>query len=103
MTDHLIEPSPVSPAPAGFRETNSGLVVPEEVSREREVWLKDGEERKAFERAQRVAAKRYLSMPLVCYHERCRKNAMGCTILKRVQVAGGYELRCEHKVRVVLG
>lgn len=91
-----------SPVPAGFRESGSGLVVPEAVSREREVWLYDGEELKKFHAAQKMAIKRGLRMPLICYHPRCIENENGFTILRRVEISGGYELQCEHKTRVCM-
>jgi hypothetical protein len=91
----------LSAVPSGFRETNTGLIVPEEHSREREVWTRD--EIKRFRRAQEEAARKGLSLPFLCTHERCRNNPNGFTVLKRVNVPGGFELRCEHKIRVCVG
>lgn len=87
--------------PTGYTETDSGLIVPEAVGLERETWLHDGDEMKALKRAQDIGKRRGLQVPLLCTHEKCKQAPLGATVLDVRHVAGGIELVCRHKVRVV--
>lgn len=85
------------PVPDGFRRdaNGSGLVVPEELSRKREVITKD--EWRALERAiQRVLGPREIAFTMRCVHPGCPDPAM-----VRIRNAdGGFTLRCGHAERV---
>jgi hypothetical protein len=77
----------------GFREHASGLLVPEEQSRAREVWGRD--EWKLLERVTKLLATRGLELFIGCTEPGCGKAP-----LERVRRPdGGITLRCEHKDR----
>lgn len=84
--------------PAGFRRsTTTGLIVPEEQSREREVWTRD--EWKTIERATKLLAGRGLEFFMRCPHT---KDCQAAPMERLRRADGGLELRCAHKTRVVL-
>lgn len=81
--------------PTGFRRSaGSALIVPEPVSREREVWTRD--EWKALDRAQKLCTSRGIELFMGCTHPECKKAPMTDTTDERGQKI----LRCEHKDRV---
>lgn len=76
-----------------FARHASGLMVPAEYSREREVWTKD--ELKVIDRAAKLLASRKVVMLLGCDHPDCRK-----TPIERIRrIDGGITLRCNHRDR----
>ena len=81
--------------PDGFRQTNSGLIVPEDVSREREVWT--DQERMIFQKAVDLATRKGLLMVFTCPHARCAQHAQ----VRLLATPGGQELVCEHKRRLL--
>lgn len=90
----LVASDVIGPAPAGFRKAVSGLVLPAEVSREREVWTRD--EWKVLERATKLLQSRGIRLLLGCINVECRKKP-----LERIRALdGGITLRCEHRDRV---
>ena len=79
----------------GFATHPSGLLVPEELKRERESWTY--QDWKVLERATRLLSSRGLNLWLGCLDERCQS-----TPLERIRnLDGGVTLRCAHKDRVV--
>lgn len=77
--------------PVGFREADSGLVVPEELSRGREVWTKA--EAKLLDRTVKLLGSRGLQMMFRCTHARCKSAGP----ITRLRGKGGEMiLRCEH-------
>lgn len=79
-----------------FREHASGLIVPAELSREREVWSKD--EYRTLERATRLLTSRGVSLFMGCDDPKCKN-----TPIERLRNPdGGITLRCFHKDRVVV-
>ena len=78
-----------------FREHASGLIVPDEISREREVWTHD--EYRIFDRAVKLLATKELKLYLRCTHDGCTTQEF-----ERVRLPdGGVSLRCGHKDRVI--
>lgn len=82
-------------APRGFRESNAGLLVPEAISREREVWCKD--EWRLLDRATRLLTSRGIKFQFACAHPRCHGERMTLT---RDKTSGDVVLQCAHKTRV---
>lgn len=80
---------------AGFHPHASGLLVPEEHAREREVWTKD--EWRLMDRVFKLLESRGLEVFLGCTHPDCKGKS---PIERRRQPDGGYLLRCPHKDRV---
>lgn len=80
-------------APTGFRAHASGLMVPDELSREREVWSKD--EWNVLERATKLLASRGMTVFFGCSDPRCRQ----APIERLRRTDGGITLRCAHKDR----
>lgn len=80
----------------GFREHASGLLVPEDISRQREVWTKD--ERKLLDRATELLRSRAIALQLRCLHPDCQ-GPDGKMQFSRDN-AGDAILRCGHKDRV---
>lgn len=80
--------------PAGFRRTSeSGLIVPAEVSREREVWSRN--EWKILERATKLLQARDIQIFF-----RCNRKACQSAPIQRVRRPdGGISLECDHKTR----
>lgn len=74
----------------------SGLLVPGELQREREVWTR--EDWTILERATKLLSSRGLELYLGCPQDTCREKP-----LERMRnLDGGITLRCEHKDRVVV-
>jgi hypothetical protein len=83
--------------PFGFREHASGLIVPAEHSREREVWTR--EEWRLIDRATKFLEGKGLKVYLRCEHSpACKKEPMD----RIRQADGGVSLQCSHKDRIVL-
>lgn len=82
--------------PPGFRQASaaSGLLVPEDTPREREVWTKD--EARLMDRTLALLKSRGLKFLLACTDARCD----GHRLEREVAPDGGYVLRCQHKERV---
>lgn len=84
----------MAPEPA-FREHASGLLVPAEQSRQREVW--SYKEWQAIERATKFLESHGIQIYLRCNEPACQKTPM-----KRLRRRdGGITLRCAHKDREV--
>lgn len=81
---------------AGYRQTASGLIVPAESTRERQVWTKD--EWKLLDRATRMLGGHGLSLLLECQHADCK----GQRIERMRRPDGTPMLQCPHADRVVL-
>ena len=86
---------PAAPKDGAFRETPSGLIVPSELSREREVWTWD--EWRTLEKATKLLESRGLRLFLRCDHSR---KCMAHPIERLRNPDGGLTLRCAHKDRV---
>jgi hypothetical protein len=81
----------------GYRPSStSALLVPDEISREREVWTRD--DLKVLDRALKLLEGRGLRMYLGCPDPRCVKTP----IEKFRNADGGLTLRCSHKDRIVV-
>lgn len=89
---HGIRPSRPDP----FKRHASGLFVPEEVSREREVWTRA--EWKTVDRATMFLKGRGLTVFFSCTDQRCQAGP----IEKRENLDGTVTLRCAHKDRVLM-
>ena len=82
--------------PSGFRRsgTDSGLILPEAIAREREVWTKA--EWMTINRAFKLLESRGVHIYLKCTKAGCEHAPM-----ESVRQSGGtYLLRCDHKDRV---
>jgi hypothetical protein len=80
--------------PAGFRENLAGLIVPEAVSRRREVWTYA--EWRTLERATTLLTSRKVKLLLACH-------APHCAPIERIRNAdGGLTLRCGCTDRVIM-
>lgn len=80
----------------GFRTHASGLIVPEEHSRQREVFTRD--EVRLIERAVKLLASRSVAVFFGCEEDTCRKSP-----IERIRHSdGGLILRCNHKDRVLM-
>lgn len=92
--------SPIEPAgdpmPTGFRESNSGLVVPVDLSRDRETWTE--EEARILYKATAIVNARGWYLAFGCPHDRCKDQPL---VANRA-IAGGMELVCQHKTATVL-
>lgn len=88
-----MQPNPyvTSRQPHGFKPHASGLLVPEPISREREVWTRD--EYKTINRALKLLASRKVEVFLGC--PQCK----AAPIEKIKRNDGGLTLRCAHKDR----
>lgn len=75
----------------------SGLLVPEEFKRDREVWTLD--ELKTIDKATKLLESRGVLVYLGCVDEQCRKAGP----LERIRsLDGGITYRCAHRDRVFL-
>lgn len=92
-------PKPSDPpkaAPDGaFRTTESGLIVPAELSRDREVWT--WAEWRTLEKATQLLQSRGMTVYLRCDHS---KACMAHPIERLRNPDGGITMRCAHKDRV---
>jgi hypothetical protein len=95
VSDGLIEHA-TEPTPAGFREGNSGLIVPADLSRDRETWT--DEDAKILVKATAIVNASGWYLTFTCPHERCRSQP----IVVNKPVPGGMELECQHKTVTVL-
>lgn len=87
--------APARTLPLGFRENAAGLVVPEALSREREVWTKD--EWRLLERAVKLLGARQMRVYFGCPDDRCRSGP-----IQRFRLPdGSIALRCAHRDRVL--
>lgn len=90
--DPLIDTTAAAPTPEGFRETSSGIIVPEEFSREKQTLTE--EDAKILEKATRIANNILgWSLTFGCPHSRCRAQP----IVEGIQTGDGQLLRCGHK------
>lgn len=88
----------VEQLPAGYKQTASGLVVPDTVAGfEREDWPQAKVD--LLRRAGAFTKSRSVSLALACEDDRCKHDP----VLRRVDVAGddrAFVLACHHKIRV---
>lgn len=83
-----------SAAPHGFRENALGLLVPEEISRERQVM--SWQDWRDLEKVTKSLERRGIVLQLKCADPRCQKAP-----IQRVRTAeGGIAFRCEHADRI---
>ena len=86
----------VTISPGFAKHEGSGLFVPEELKREREVWTYD--EWRILERATKLLDSRGMRLYFGCADARCLE-----TPIERMRnLDGGITLRCAHKDRVVV-
>lgn len=81
---------------SGFRETTSGLIVPVDLSRERETLTE--EDARILYKATAIVNARGWFLSFGCPHDRCRAQPL----VENRAVAGGMELACQHKTVSVL-
>lgn len=81
-----------SQSPSAFRETPSGLYVPETVERPLEVWTRD--EWKTIDRAAKLLTARGLRLKFFC------DEAPDCPVETFRNAGGEAVLRCAHKDRL---
>lgn len=84
------------PLPSGFRANAVGLLVPEDISREREVWTKA--DYRILERATKLLQTRGIQIFLRCNNPDCQKLPM----TRRRMPDGGLAITCGHKDRIVV-
>lgn len=80
--------------PHGFRQNALGLLVPEEVSRERQVMT--WQEWRDLEKVTKQLAARGVILQLKCSDPRCQRTP----IERHRTLEGGISFRCEHADRV---
>lgn len=80
----------------GFAQHASGIYVPEEHKRQREVWTR--EDWQVLERATKLLESRGLELLLRCPDPGCVETR----IERRRELDGGITLRCPHKDRTVV-
>lgn len=81
--------------PHGYRPNASGLIVPEAVSREREVWTKD--EWRLIQRATKFLRTKGVQVFFRCEQPACQGKPMNRTR----QADGAIVMQCDHKDRVL--
>lgn len=88
--------TPRAPVPPGFRPSvESGLVLPEPLSRERQVWTKD--EWRLLERATAMLHRHGVTLFMRCDADTCQEAP-----LEPMRLAdGSFQLRCAHMDRVM--
>lgn len=80
--------------PVGFRASvTSGLLLPEPLSRDRQVWTRD--EWKLLNRAQQLIARKGMRLILKCETPACADAP-----ITKVREGDGFLLRCAHADRV---
>lgn len=90
----LTDSPPASAPDPAFRRHDSGLFVPADISREREVWTKA--DSKILDRALALLQSRHLTVLMRCDEPKCRGSK-----LERIKGVGTeYTLRCPHKDRI---
>lgn len=85
----LVKDDPVGYNPSA---SGSGLLLPSDLSRERETWTRD--ERRLIERVLKLMRSRKLAVVLKCNDERCK----GAEIVPEM-TPGGFTWTCPHAVR----
>lgn len=81
--------------PAGFRQSHaSGLIVPEEIARERQVMT--WQEWRDLEKVTKALAARGIVLQLKCSDPRCQREP----IVRHRTPEGGISFRCAHADRV---
>lgn len=83
--------------PGGYRRHTSGLIIPQSVSRVREVWTKT--EWMTVEKAIDLLAHRGIKFQFACAHPDCKEA--GGAMEKRTTDNGEAVLRCAHKDRLL--
>lgn len=81
--------------PAGFTEAPSGLVVPDDYARVREVWTRD--EWRLMDRALKLLRSRNLAAVLKCNTPECQGHEIAVLV---DESTGDFTWRCKHKDRV---
>lgn len=81
---------------AGYASHPSGLLVPEELKREREVWTR--EELRTIDKATALFESRGVQVFLRCSKSECQQKPME----RMRSLDGGITYRCAHKDRVFL-
>lgn len=81
--------------PTGFREHASGLIVPAELSRERQIWTR--EEWKLLNRVTKMLDGHGVSILLKCDQPACKAAPIQALRLP----SGDFRLRCAHADRVM--
>lgn len=85
-----------APSPDAFRRSvDSGLLLPPELSRERQVWTKA--EWRLLERCTRMLESHDLRLQLQCTHDTCRQVPLVPSRLP----GGDFQLACPHATRVM--
>lgn len=79
----------------GFRQGPSGLLVPESLERERQLWTRD--EWRLLERATKMLKSHGLTLQLQCDRPSCHVRPIEGSRLPD----GGFRLRCDHADRVM--
>jgi hypothetical protein len=80
-----------SAAPHGFRENALGLLVPEEVSRERHVM--SWQEWRDLEKVTKALEARGIVLQMKCADPRCQRTP----IVRHRTLEGGISFRCAHR------
>lgn len=83
-------------ADAFRRSVDSGLLLPPELSRKRQVWTKD--EWRLLERCTKLLKARGIQILLKCEHPTCQDLPIAGSRLPD----GSFQLRCEHADRVMV-
>lgn len=82
--------------PTGYRANALGLIVPEDVSRDRQTWT--WQEWRDLEKVTKFLERRGIRMQFQCTDPRCQKAPM-----TRVRTpSGDVSFRCEHMDRTVV-
>lgn len=77
------------------RSVDSGLLLPPELSRERQVWTRD--EWRLLERCTALLHGKGLALQMQCQHDACKK-----AILEPSRLGdGSFQLQCPHATRVM--
>lgn len=79
----------------GFHEHASGLLVPADIAREREVWTKD--EWRLLERCTKMLKSHGVALQMQCENQSCQSQPMRGERLDD----GGFRLRCVHADRLM--
>lgn len=82
--------------PVGFRRSvETGLILPEPVSRQRQVWTRD--EWRLLERATKMLKRQSIKVMLECEHDTCK----GVKMEGARRRDGSFVLTCAHAERVL--
>ena len=91
---HIISPDDQNPN--GFRTSASGLIVPEDMAREKEAFTV--EEWDLVEKVARLAVKKTMIFRFFCMHPACQTKE-GPQLAEILDTPEGRVLRCNHKDR----